>query len=72
MRGNGPAGMPRTTIEPQFTIEHLSILDSDGNLDSALDPRIPADELQRVTADIRCTALGGEDVDGHGISFSRL
>ena len=33
MRGNGPAAMPRTIIEPQFTIEHLSILDSDGNLD---------------------------------------
>ena len=40
--------MPRTIIEPQFTIEHLSILDSDGNLDSALDPRIPPDELQRL------------------------
>ena len=30
--------MPRTIIEPQFTIEHLSILDSDGNLDTALEP----------------------------------
>src|SRR6266852_1663208 len=40
--------MPRTIIEPQFTIEHLSILDSDGNLDSALDPRIPHEDLQRL------------------------
>ena len=40
--------MPRTIIEPQFTIEHLSILDSDGNLDSALDPHIPPDELKRL------------------------
>ena len=40
--------MPRTIIEPQFTIEHLSILDSDGNLDSALDPGIPPDELKRL------------------------
>ncbi len=40
--------MPRTLIEPQFTVEHLSILDSDGHLDAALDPRIPADELKRL------------------------
>jgi len=46
--------MPRTIIEPQFTIEHLSILDSDGNLDSALDPAIPPDELKRL---YRCMLL---------------
>ena len=40
--------MPRTTIEPQFTVEHLSILDSDGNLDSALEPEIAPEELQRL------------------------
>jgi pyruvate dehydrogenase E1 component alpha subunit len=40
--------MPRTIIEPQFTIEHLSILDSDGNLDTALEPRIAPEELQRL------------------------
>ncbi|MEX2222550.1 MAG: pyruvate dehydrogenase (acetyl-transferring) E1 component subunit alpha [Candidatus Rokuibacteriota bacterium] len=40
--------MPRTIIEPQFTIEHLSILDSDGHLDSALDPAIAPVELQRL------------------------
>jgi pyruvate dehydrogenase E1 component alpha subunit len=40
--------MPRTIIEPQFTIEHLSILDSDGNLDSALEPQIAPEELRRL------------------------
>ena len=40
--------MPRTNIEPQFTVEHLSVLDADGNLDSAVEPPIPPDELQRL------------------------
>jgi pyruvate dehydrogenase E1 component alpha subunit len=40
--------MPRTVIEPQFTIEHLSVLDSDGHLDAALDPRIEPALLQRI------------------------
>ncbi|MBI3825694.1 MAG: pyruvate dehydrogenase (acetyl-transferring) E1 component subunit alpha [Candidatus Rokubacteria bacterium] len=40
--------MPRTPLEPRFTIEHLSILDSDGNLDTALEPDLPADELKRL------------------------
>jgi pyruvate dehydrogenase E1 component alpha subunit len=40
--------MPRTTIEPQFTIEHVSILDADGNLDAALEPAIPPEELKRL------------------------
>jgi pyruvate dehydrogenase E1 component alpha subunit len=40
--------MPRTPIEPQFTIEHLSILSADGELDQALDPRLPAEDLQRL------------------------
>ncbi|HET8531658.1 MAG TPA: pyruvate dehydrogenase (acetyl-transferring) E1 component subunit alpha [Methylomirabilota bacterium] len=40
--------MPRTTIEPQFTVEHLSILDSDGNLDSALEPEIAPEEIKRL------------------------
>ena len=40
--------MARTVIEPQFAIEHLSILDADGNLDSALEPAIPPDELKRL------------------------
>lgn len=40
------AAMPRTIIEPQFAIEHLSILDSDGNLDTALEPDISPDDLR--------------------------
>jgi pyruvate dehydrogenase E1 component alpha subunit len=39
--------MPRIPLEPRFTIESLSILDSDGNLDTALEPDIAADELKR-------------------------
>ena len=48
MRENGPATMPRTIVEPQFTVEHLSILDSDGTLDSALDPDVPPEDLKRL------------------------
>src|SRR6266536_6530547 len=40
--------MPRTPIEPRFSVDYLSILDSDGNLDTALEPDIPADELKRM------------------------
>ena len=40
--------MPRTLIEPQFPIERLSILDSEGNLDAALEPKLSPGELQRL------------------------
>jgi len=40
--------MPRIHLEPQFAIEHLSILDGDGNLDTALEPDLSADELKRL------------------------
>src|SRR5437899_3257687 len=40
--------MPRTVLEPQFAIEHLSILDSDGNLDASLEPAISPDDLRRL------------------------
>jgi pyruvate dehydrogenase E1 component alpha subunit len=40
--------MPRTILEPQFAIEHLSILDSDGNLDTTLEPELSADDLRRL------------------------
>src|SRR5262245_53206772 len=42
------AVMPRTILEPQFAIEHLSILDSDGNLDTALEPELSPDDLRRL------------------------
>src|SRR5262252_3329900 len=47
MKGEG-AVMPRTILEPQFAIEHLSILDSDGNLDTTLEPDLAADDLKRL------------------------
>ena len=40
--------MPRTRVEPRFQVDYLSILDSDGALDDALDPKIPAEELVRM------------------------
>jgi pyruvate dehydrogenase E1 component alpha subunit len=40
--------MPRSILEPRFQVEHLSILDGDGNLDAALEPKIAADELRRI------------------------
>ena len=40
--------MPRTLLEPRFQVEYLSILDSDGNLDAALEPDIRPAELKRI------------------------
>jgi len=40
--------MPRTLIEPQSPIERLSILDSESNLDTALEPKLAADDLKRL------------------------
>ena len=40
--------MPRTLIEPQFPIERLSILDSDGKLDARLEPPLAPDDLKRL------------------------
>jgi pyruvate dehydrogenase E1 component alpha subunit len=40
--------MPRTQIEPQFPTERLSILDSDGKLDTKLEPKLSPDELKRL------------------------
>jgi pyruvate dehydrogenase E1 component alpha subunit len=37
--------MPRTTIEIQNTIDHLSILDEYGNVDQELDPNLPIEDL---------------------------
>lgn len=39
--------MPRTTLDLP-AIEHLSILDPDGNVDAALEPPIPAGDLLRL------------------------
>jgi pyruvate dehydrogenase E1 component alpha subunit len=40
--------MPRVPLEPRFTVEHLSILDSDGKLDPALEPPLSPDDLKRM------------------------
>jgi len=40
--------MPRTILEPRFQVEYLSILDSDGNLDSSLEPDIAPADLKRL------------------------
>ncbi len=42
--------MPRTRIDLPDHIDHLSILDADGNLDESLDPGIPEDLLLRLHA----------------------
>ena len=40
--------MPRTILDPRFQVEYLSILDSDGTLDRALDPGVPPDTLKAM------------------------
>ncbi|OGL12384.1 MAG: pyruvate dehydrogenase (acetyl-transferring) E1 component subunit alpha [Candidatus Rokubacteria bacterium RIFCSPLOWO2_02_FULL_73_56] len=40
--------MPRTLLEPRFQVEHLSILDSEGTLDTALEPKLAPDELRAL------------------------
>lgn len=40
--------MPRKTIQPSNKIEYLSILDADGNVDPALDPKLDSAELQTI------------------------
>src|SRR3970040_293814 len=48
--------MPRTVLEPRVQVEDLSILDSDGNLDTALEPKLSDDELRAL---YRAMVLGG-------------
>src|SRR5436309_1314025 len=40
--------MPRITLEPRFQVEHLSVLDSDGNLDTALEPKLSENDLKSL------------------------
>src|SRR5438128_3635314 len=40
--------MPRTILEPRFQVEYLSILDSQGNLDAALDPKLSPGDLKAL------------------------
>src|SRR6202521_1601212 len=47
--------MPRTRLESRFQVEYLSILDSEGNLDAALEPDLPEEDLKRLS---RAMVLG--------------
>ena len=40
--------MPRITLEPRFQVEYLSVLDSDGNLDTALEPKLSDNDLKSL------------------------
>src|SRR5436189_581137 len=40
--------MPRLILEPRFHVEYLSILDSEGNLDTALDPKLAPGDLKAL------------------------
>ena len=40
--------MPRIALEPRFQVEYLSILDSDGNLDTALEPKLSGNDLKAL------------------------
>ena len=40
--------MPRIALEQRFQVEYLSILDSDGNLDTALEPKLADPELKSL------------------------
>src|SRR5258705_3002972 len=40
--------MPRIALEPRFQVEYLSVLDSDGNLDTALEPKLSEKDLRTL------------------------
>jgi len=40
--------MPRTKVDPPYHVEYLSILDEEGRLDEALEPKIPDDLLLKL------------------------
>src|SRR3989338_9961767 len=40
--------MPRTVLEPRFHVEYLSILDGEGNLPPALEPKLSPEELKSL------------------------
>src|SRR5206468_12990251 len=48
VRMDGGRQMPRIALEPRFQVEHLSVLDSEGNLDTDLEPKLSADELKSL------------------------
>jgi len=40
--------MPRIALEPRFQVEYLSVLDSDGNLDTTLEPKLSEKDLRTL------------------------
>jgi pyruvate dehydrogenase E1 component alpha subunit len=40
--------MPRSPLEPRFQVDYMSILDAEGKLDTALEPRLASSELKRL------------------------
>ena len=40
--------MPRIALEPRFQVEYLSVLDGDGNLDTALEPKLADTDLRSL------------------------
>ena len=40
--------MPRLILEPRFHVEYLSILDSEGNLDASLEPKLSPGDLKAL------------------------
>src|SRR5258706_675040 len=40
--------MPRIALEPRFQVEYLSVLDSDGNLDTSLEPKLSEHDLRAL------------------------
>src|SRR5437763_16527973 len=59
--------MPRTSLDLRLSVDHLSILDGDGTLDTALEPDIPAGDLKRMYR----TMLLGRRLDERMIRLQR-
>ena len=59
--------MPRTKLEIQSTIDHLSILDEHGNVDPELEPNIPEQELLALY----CSMLLGRRFDERMVDLQR-
>src|SRR5213594_334898 len=54
--------MPRTILEPRFHVEYLSILDSDGNLDAALEPKLAPGERRSLHRAMEGSELAGSEL----------
>jgi pyruvate dehydrogenase E1 component alpha subunit len=59
--------MPRIALEPRFQVEYLSVLDSDGNLDTALEPKLSEKDLRALY----CAMLLGRRLDERMVRLQR-